>query len=85
MKEKFSKINRSEFHLSFDEVEKSYSFELPNIPRGSSKYIRVRYNTSYGTISLTEGRTFSHVFGCHTSLIEIFLLEVKSDHKTSVE
>lgn len=58
-------------------VEKSYAFEIPDIPT-QSEYLEVRYSAEMPPLpSDLKGSTFSHVFGSNTSSLEHFLLSRK--------
>jgi DNA polymerase alpha subunit A len=61
---------------SMDMVDKYYAFEKPDVP-GFASYARVQYSSKFPALTITPGRTFSHVFGTHTSLIEILLTQSK--------
>lgn len=53
-------------------VDKHYAFEKADVPDLAS-YAEVQYSSKFPPLTITPGRTFSHVFGTHTSLIEILL------------
>ncbi|MBN3304208.1 DPOLA polymerase, partial [Amia calva] len=58
-------------------VEKSYAFEIPDVP-SQSEYLEVRYSAEIPPLpSDLKGETFSHVFGTNTSSLEHFLLSRK--------
>uniref|UniRef100_A0A8C9ZTU6 DNA polymerase n=1 Tax=Sander lucioperca TaxID=283035 RepID=A0A8C9ZTU6_SANLU len=58
-------------------VEKSYAFEIPDVPT-QSEYLEVRYSAEFPALpSDLKGATFSHIFGTNTSSLEHFLLSRK--------
>ncbi|XP_062336085.1 DNA polymerase alpha catalytic subunit isoform X2 [Osmerus eperlanus] len=58
-------------------VERSYAFEIPDVPT-QSEYLEVRYSAESPALpSDLKGATFSHVFGTNTSSLEHFLLSRK--------
>ncbi|KAM5290959.1 DNA polymerase alpha catalytic subunit isoform 3-T3 [Glossophaga mutica] len=58
-------------------VEKSYAFEIPDIPE-KSEYLEVRYSSEMPQLPQDlKGETFSHVFGTNTSGLELFLMNRK--------
>ncbi|KAK1884775.1 DNA polymerase alpha catalytic subunit, partial [Dissostichus eleginoides] len=58
-------------------VEKSYAFEIPDIP-SQSEYLEVRYSAEFPALPLDlKGATFSHTFGTNISSLEHFLLSRK--------
>ncbi|XP_033988518.1 LOW QUALITY PROTEIN: DNA polymerase alpha catalytic subunit [Trematomus bernacchii] len=58
-------------------VEKSYAFEIPDIPT-QSEYLEVRYSAEFPALPLDlKGATFSHTFGTNISSLEHFLLSRK--------
>ncbi|KAJ3314637.1 DNA polymerase alpha catalytic subunit [Blyttiomyces sp. JEL0837] len=58
-------------------VVRKYAFELPGIPT-ESEYLKVVYSYKYPALPEgTHGKTFSHVFGSHTSALENFLIKRK--------
>ncbi|ODV97798.1 hypothetical protein PACTADRAFT_14300 [Pachysolen tannophilus NRRL Y-2460] len=60
---------------------KKYAFELPNIPREETEYLKVLLpydtpkNSRLTLPSELEGETFSHLFGSNNSIFETFVLE----------
>ncbi|KAJ8794650.1 hypothetical protein J1605_003121 [Eschrichtius robustus] len=58
-------------------VEKSYAFEIPDVPE-KSEYLEVRYSAEMPQLPHDlKGETFSHVFGTNTSSLELFLMNRK--------
>ncbi|XP_071838856.1 DNA polymerase alpha catalytic subunit-like [Apostichopus japonicus] len=58
-------------------VTKQYCFSVSGIP-AESEYLEVRYGAEYPPLPEgLKGKTFSHVFGCKTSSLELFLMERK--------
>ncbi|CAI2362741.1 unnamed protein product [Moneuplotes crassus] len=58
-------------------VEKEYCFEMPAV-RGTSNYIEVRYSTEYDPLPHhIKGKTYSHIFGKNTSILELLLVSKK--------
>eukprot|EP00026_Physarum_polycephalum_P000493 Phypoly_transcript_00494.p1 GENE.Phypoly_transcript_00494~~Phypoly_transcript_00494.p1 ORF type:complete len:1064 (+),score=166.17 Phypoly_transcript_00494:1336-4527(+) len=60
-------------------VKRVYCFDgHPEVPRGLSEFIKAKYPATSGPLpSDLSGRTFSHIFGTHTNLLELFLLKRK--------
>lgn len=56
-------------------VQRRYAFEIPDIPV-EADYVKLVYPFSSPALVTTgTGRTFSHVFGVHTSALELFLVK----------
>jgi DNA polymerase alpha subunit A len=60
-------------------VERNYAFELPEVPREKSKYLKVVYSAKYKAPDQHTcdrgGSTFKRIFGGSTPAIENFLLK----------
>ena len=57
-------------------VERNYAFELPDVPREKTKYMKCKYSAKYDKLDMdTTGRHFSRVFGTQTSPLENFLIK----------
>ncbi|KAL2264030.1 hypothetical protein VTK26DRAFT_3334 [Humicola hyalothermophila] len=55
--------------------KRKYAFELPDIPREETQYLKLLYPYTKPALELgTTGQTFSHVFGTNTALFEQFVL-----------
>lgn len=57
---------------SMEIVDKFYAFENPDVPEKGT-YAQVQYSSKFPVVNLPPGKTFSHVFGTHTTLIELLL------------
>ncbi|XP_076048772.1 DNA polymerase alpha catalytic subunit [Oratosquilla oratoria] len=56
-------------------ITKLYTFEKFEVP-SEADYMEVRFSSQYKALPTNlEGETFSHVFGCNTSSLEMFLLD----------
>uniref|UniRef100_A0A8C9TW54 DNA polymerase n=1 Tax=Scleropages formosus TaxID=113540 RepID=A0A8C9TW54_SCLFO len=65
------------FKFKSKKVQKSYAFEIPDVP-SQSEYLEVRYSAEMPQLpSDLKGATFSHVFGTNTSCLEHLLLSRK--------
>jgi len=72
------KRHKVKFKTKWEEL--SYAFELPQIPRGKSTYLKVVYSMGLEKSSagpLESGSTFSHVFGVNQTAIEALILQFK--------
>jgi DNA polymerase alpha subunit A len=70
---RFSKIKRWRSRP----VNKSYCFEMP-VKKGISEFLEVRYSSEYPPLqNVTKGKTFDHIFGKNTSVLETFLVQAK--------
>jgi DNA polymerase alpha subunit A len=60
-------------------VERNYAFELPDVPREKTKYLKVVYSAKYKSPDQYTcdkgGSTFKRIFGGSTTAIENFLLK----------
>lgn len=58
-------------------VNKNYCFEMP-VKRGSSDYLELRYPSEFPPLPQNlSGKTFDHIFGKNTSVLETFLVQSK--------
>lgn len=58
-------------------VTKNYCFEMP-IKRGKTEFLEIRYPSEYPPLPQHfKGKTFDHVFGKNTSVLETFLIQNK--------
>lgn len=57
-------------------VIRKYAFEVAGVPI-ESEYIKVRYSSKFPVIKFESPKTFSHVFGTKTSLVETVLVKRK--------
>jgi hypothetical protein len=58
-------------------ITKNYCFETP-AKRGKSEYLEIRYSSIYDPLPPgVKGKTFDHIFGRSTSLLELLLVQQK--------
>ncbi|CAG9319724.1 unnamed protein product [Blepharisma stoltei] len=59
-------------------IERKYAFEFPDVPPKSS-YMKVQYSSKLPPLNekYFKGKTFSHIFGAGSSLIELLLVKRK--------
>ncbi|KDO21454.1 hypothetical protein SPRG_12498 [Saprolegnia parasitica CBS 223.65] len=62
-------------------VERSYAFELPDVPRGKNVYLKVKYPAKYGVpspdVCQKGGSSFSRIIGATVRPLETFLIRRK--------
>jgi DNA polymerase alpha subunit A len=58
--------------------ERSYCFERTDIPKGKSKYLKIKYPCKFDRLPEdTKGRTYSAIMGTQASTLETFLIKRK--------
>lgn len=77
--EEFKEIFATKFPKIKDwrcrKVEKNYAFEMP-IENGTSNFLEIRYKGKYPAMpQFRPGRTFTHVLGTNTSLLELLIIQ----------
>jgi len=59
-------------------VQRSYAFELEDVPRGQSDFLKLVYPATERQLETTmQGKTFRRVFGTNTTSLEHFLIKRK--------
>jgi DNA polymerase elongation subunit (family B) len=62
--------------VAVKKVERNYAFELPEVPREKTSYLKVVYDGKHPSLPHDlSGDTFSRIFGSHASPLENFLLK----------
>lgn len=58
-------------------AEKNYCFETP-LKKGKNNVLEIRYSSEYATLPPNmTGKTFQHIFGKNTSVLELLLVQLK--------
>jgi len=69
------RVLRGKAKMRVRPVRKNYCFEEGGVPREETEYLELRYPATCPPLGMQQtGRTFSKIFGTHTSCMENFIL-----------